>query len=595
MITNIDEQNRIRLSLQIKNNALKSYETGTIITGKISSKDKLCFTVDLDNNSSISLPRNEFMDCIVKPDSIFLKNVVKKGNNVRILVLDGEKKKLTAKPALLIGHQYNMLPSKIDEVSIGCILVGCVSNISNKFGVFVSFLNGLTGLAPKDNITDEFITEFNDFYQKGQTVLATVTNMDLVKNHILLSLKPSILKIPHYLSLCFLEQQRLPSTMCGKNVDGEIISITPLGFEIIIEYLSQNEKKIAMKAKGFCPMVHIKKPSKFKKTDKILCHVVDLDMYTGIFNLSMRKNLIKGGNITEKKRKSLQEKAITMKNVAAIVELIKPTYAVLSLIDFKSILAVAPLSSFNGKLFGINNFEINSKTNLLPIKCENHIILGDFIPSKSSEQHTELISSLGSYKSNLLTDRKYLQVDTIVYGTIRSIRSSWIYVSLHNIYHEKAEMRLSARIHVTDIQKPNEELINSGISFFDRFKEGDLIEAKVISIQSQVIKGINTLCVNLAPSIEANTFHNPEQLLFENLHIGQKIFAYVDKVNSDRIIVAVSREIRGFIYCTQVSMDLNILEEVFIQSNPSTFKIGSVILATIIDMHPGYLELSMIY
>eukprot|EP00061_Rhincodon_typus_P013275 g39548.t1 len=73
---------------------------------------------------------------------------------------------------------------------VGTQMPGFVKNIM-AYGVFVEFPHGLVGLAPKAAMSDKFVTNTEDHFVVGQTVVAKVTNLDEEKKRVLLTLKVS--------------------------------------------------------------------------------------------------------------------------------------------------------------------------------------------------------------------------------------------------------------------------------------------------------------------------------------------------------------------------------------------------------------------
>jgi len=100
---------------------------------------------------------------------------------------------LSMKPALLFAAKSkstSLLPTSITDLSEGALLLGVVSNLAD-YGLFVSFLGHLSGLAPRAELCDSFVTSPADHFALGQTVLARVLTVDRDSNKFTLSLKPS--------------------------------------------------------------------------------------------------------------------------------------------------------------------------------------------------------------------------------------------------------------------------------------------------------------------------------------------------------------------------------------------------------------------
>ncbi len=84
---------------------------------------------------------------------------------------------LSMKPSLIAAVKQNKVPSALDQVHPNTLLHGFVKNITD-FGVFVGFLANVTGLAPRANLSDHFVTDVKDFFSIGQSVQALVVEVD---------------------------------------------------------------------------------------------------------------------------------------------------------------------------------------------------------------------------------------------------------------------------------------------------------------------------------------------------------------------------------------------------------------------------------
>ncbi|CAJ0961081.1 unnamed protein product, partial [Ranitomeya imitator] len=97
---------------------------------------------------------------------------------------------LTRKPALISFMEKEPGAKEFSDLQIGMLLTGFVKNIM-PYGVFVELPCGLVGLVPLSKMSDKFVTNVNDHFTVGQTVVAEVTNIDEEKKRFLLTLKMS--------------------------------------------------------------------------------------------------------------------------------------------------------------------------------------------------------------------------------------------------------------------------------------------------------------------------------------------------------------------------------------------------------------------
>ncbi|NWW78900.1 RRP5 protein, partial [Climacteris rufus] len=102
----------------------------------------------------------------------------------------GEHIILSRKSAVISAVQEEQVVRSFSEIQPGMLLTGYVRNVM-PFGVFVEFPFGVTGLAPKVNMSDKFVTDTKDHFVVGQTVIAKVMSIDGEKQRVLLNLKVS--------------------------------------------------------------------------------------------------------------------------------------------------------------------------------------------------------------------------------------------------------------------------------------------------------------------------------------------------------------------------------------------------------------------
>jgi rRNA biogenesis protein RRP5 len=82
---------------------------------------------------------------------------------------------------------------------------GFIKNIA-EFGCFVGFLNGVTALAPKNFLSDHFVSNPADHYTLGQSVRCCVVSVDAPAGRAIVTLKPSICMCPDASLLHSLEE-----------------------------------------------------------------------------------------------------------------------------------------------------------------------------------------------------------------------------------------------------------------------------------------------------------------------------------------------------------------------------------------------------
>ncbi|PVU93859.1 hypothetical protein BB561_002990 [Smittium simulii] len=126
-----------------------------------------------------------------------IQNIIVKGKPLGLPVTVLEIKStgivVSAKPLLVRAARQNRIVSSIDSCKVGNIEAGFISQIT-KFGVFVKFFGGYSGLASINSISDHYVSSAELEFQDGQTVLAKIVAIDTQTNKVSLSLKPSLVE-----------------------------------------------------------------------------------------------------------------------------------------------------------------------------------------------------------------------------------------------------------------------------------------------------------------------------------------------------------------------------------------------------------------
>lgn len=155
-------------------------EGKSVVTGKILEKTANGITLDLGENVKGTLARGHFSDDITAIKGI--SKTLKKGDNVKVVVLQKNNKRklitVSAKQSLISEAQNGGLLSSFEDVlkiSRGEKRCGYITNISD-IGLFVGFANGVSGLVPKSQISDNDDKTTSSFtpFQSVQVAISKV-------------------------------------------------------------------------------------------------------------------------------------------------------------------------------------------------------------------------------------------------------------------------------------------------------------------------------------------------------------------------------------------------------------------------------------
>ncbi|GCC31019.1 hypothetical protein chiPu_0009473 [Chiloscyllium punctatum] len=168
------------------------YQTGKIVDVEVLAKVENGLKVSiLPQRAPAFLPTVHLSDYV--SNCQLLAERLQKGDilsNVMCLSQAHGQIILCRKAAVIAFAKQAQLPKDVLELQVGMQMPGFVKNIMT-YGVFVEFPHGLYGLAPKAAMSDKFVTNIEDHFVVGQTVVAKVTNLDEEKKRVLLTLKVS--------------------------------------------------------------------------------------------------------------------------------------------------------------------------------------------------------------------------------------------------------------------------------------------------------------------------------------------------------------------------------------------------------------------
>ncbi|XP_069467805.1 protein RRP5 homolog [Ambystoma mexicanum] len=181
----------LEISPQMKERARK-YEIGKVFDVTVVKKSETGLEVSiLPEGIPAFLPTMHLSDHVT--NSKLLWHCLQKGDFLpRVMCLSNAQGQiiLCRKPSLMTAIEDGDIAKDISEIHSGMLFAGYVKSVM-PYGVFVEFPHGLCGLAPKSAMCDKFVTNTEDHFVAGQTVMAKVTNTDEEKKRILLNLKLS--------------------------------------------------------------------------------------------------------------------------------------------------------------------------------------------------------------------------------------------------------------------------------------------------------------------------------------------------------------------------------------------------------------------
>lgn len=456
------------------------------------------------------------------------------------------------------------LPFSLSELAVGDLLVGCVRKIDNNIGVFVSFGSSLSGLAPKNLLSDRFVSKIDDLFKKSQTVFCVVSELDVNSNKLILSLKPSKVK-EHFKDINELKAILAKSffshaELCpqykeiGKEYECKITSPISdgLAFEVAV---GDSIRGIVLKnnlKKGMLPSIGTKLAGK----------IADFDLNSNFVDIVCSKT--ESGKTAKNDSKSSSV-------LDAHVLLVKPDYIVCGTSCGKFIHCLTHLLSIEN--IG-GSFQRGNKVNIRLISSElQGICLGEIIEDKSPAVSLDNFTTGSQVKA-----------------TVKSIKNVQANVNLV-VSDQLKGAKVPGRLFITEVFDEKELLakdnLDSTKSVFDmkEIRNNSVINARVLgqrdakTYKTLAITGGHTKKV-LDLTIKPET---SVPLTAEQIESGELLIGYISSIETDIVnsrnamSIILSPTITAKVPVFEASLDARAIEDL-----SSHFVVGAPVKCAII-------------
>ncbi|KAG0628431.1 hypothetical protein M758_1G025900 [Ceratodon purpureus] len=494
-----------------------------------------------------------------------LKAVMKVGVQFdQLLILE-----VTDKQKLIVSAKHSMLqaasslPSDISQLLPQSVIPGFIANITDR-GCFVRFLGRLTGLASIPQVADEFVSDPNNHFKIGQSVRAQVLEVHHDTGKFSLCLKQSVCfsTDASLIHGYFLEEEKIVDSSGASNLEwteslaigtctaGEVQEIKDYG--VIIKIPSYND------IVGFVTHYQLGDPVEVGKS--VQARVLDVVKADGIVDLTLRPELLEvGKQETTKSKKEKNKKranpATTLElhqKVAAVVELVKDTYLVLSLPEQGNAIGFAAAGDYNSQ-------QQDSHQRYKP--GQRVVATAENLGDKASGQRLLLLLSKPddapqttprSAKKSRKESKK--EIGTVVDAEVVAIEKLQLIV--------RVGTTVEGRVHITEIMDQFEK--GNPLS---HFKVGQMVKGRVVQkVRAVKTPGsseqIHVLELSLRPSqlpdtLEAGAGRALPGALpsIKEITTGQVVKAYVQEVKNDWAWLLVAPHLRGRLFLLDSSSD----------------------------------------
>ncbi|KJE97854.1 hypothetical protein CAOG_007936 [Capsaspora owczarzaki ATCC 30864] len=388
----------------------KDLQVGSIVSGTVTSFDETSLTVLVKDShgetGSITIPSSQLTDHVCHEKQL-LRVYAEKGFVLdRCLVLAKPapgRIELSLKPSLLEAAASTKVLPAVSTLATGAVLPGFVKSIQ-PYGVFVGFLNGLTGLTHLTRLAGHFVTAPAEEFAVGQSVKAAVVEVDREDSKLTLSLNDSAVTSSSssaFVSTFFAEQDTIIRRLCATAKPHESALAIPAARKRLSEIatsitvegtVTQVKATGAMLdlgegVNGWVSKEHLA-GSKPAVNGKLTCAVLDVDPIANLVDLSLKPEFVSAsanpfeplqahfaapapsGTSTPKSKKGAASAAAAATpasgvTIDAIVELVKPEYLILSSAAAPGSHFFASCKDFNTAVRGAPHYNVGNAVKVL--------------------------------------------------------------------------------------------------------------------------------------------------------------------------------------------------------------------------------------
>lgn len=158
-----------------------------------------------------------------------------KNDMVRVCVLDvdapNKKISLSTRPSKVLSSSMEVTDreiSSVGQLAVNDIVRGFIRNVADK-GVFVTLSRGITAFVRIGHLSDGYLKEWKDHFQRDQLVKGRIIMVDQASGHVQMTLKESALSPDYKVPLTFNDLK------VGDIVTGEVATVETFGVFILVD------------------------------------------------------------------------------------------------------------------------------------------------------------------------------------------------------------------------------------------------------------------------------------------------------------------------------------------------------------------------
>ena len=229
------EKNRLDLSAKsggfASQLAIKDISKGMILPGRVTRSSERQILVQLSDNVVGAVNLIDIADNYSKADpSKYQKNDIIR---VCVIEVDAPNKKvlLSTRPSKVLSSSLPVEDPEIDsvdKVEVNDIYRGFIANVADN-GIFVTLGHHVTALVRISNLSDSYLKEWKDHFERDQLVKGKLISVDKETGHVQMSLKESSVS-PNYVAPTSFTDFRV-----GQVVAGKVAKVEQFGVFIVVD------------------------------------------------------------------------------------------------------------------------------------------------------------------------------------------------------------------------------------------------------------------------------------------------------------------------------------------------------------------------
>jgi rRNA biogenesis protein RRP5 len=262
--------------------SMKELSKGMILPGRITKTSDRQVVVQLSDNIVGAVSLIDLSDDYAKANpTVFRKNEI-----ARVCVVDvdipNKKILLSLRPSKVLSSSLPVEDREItspQQLCVNDVVRGFICNVADT-GLFIILGHGVTAFVRVSNLSDSYIKEWKDVFQRDQLVRGKIISVDFETGHVQMSLKESVLKSDYVPATTFNDLKT------GQIVTGKVAKVEDFGVFIVID----NSANV----RGLCHRTEIAEQrvddarTLFNEGDVVKAKILKLDSETRRISLGLK-------------------------------------------------------------------------------------------------------------------------------------------------------------------------------------------------------------------------------------------------------------------------------------------------------------------